>query len=399
MRGHRVPWTLRVSIANAAVLWYNGTMVIAEIGTSHEGSIEKAKRLIDAALYAEADAVKFQWVIADEILHPKTGFVDLPTGRIPLYERFKQLECPPDFYAQSLEYARSLGLKWICSPFGLKSLDELLTLKPDAVKIASPELNHFPMLKALRRALQTNEAASPAPIPVIVSSGVSKQSDIEAALAVLGTDGVTLLHCITSYPAPEEEYNVRLIAAFQKDFGVATGLSDHSLDPILVPCLAAAQGAVVFEKHITLSKKTSGLDDPVALEPQQFLQMTRALKQCRAAINRYGPERGGQEIIKQMEEQYGSGRVQKVLGNGIKALAPAEEKNYGRTNRSLHYMKAFEAGHLLAAGDVGVLRTEKVLTPGLGPEFLESVIGKKLRRAVQDGAGVAWEDFMEEQRP
>lgn len=382
-------------------------MVIAEIGTSHEGSIEKAKRLIDAAKEAEADAVKFQWVIADEILHPKTGFVDLPTGRIPLYERFKQLECPPDFYAQSLEYARSLGLKWICSPFGLKSLELLLELKPDAVKIASPELNHFPMLRALAsarkadtelksdEARKTNGAASPAPaaVPVIVSSGVSKQSDIEAALAILGTDGVTLLHCITSYPAPEEEYNVRLIAAFQKDFGVATGLSDHSLDPILVPCLAAAQGAVVFEKHITLSKKTSGLDDPVALEPEQFLQMTRALRQCQAAINRYGPERGGQEIIKQMEEQYGSARVQKVLGNGIKSLAPAEEKNYGRTNRSLHYMKAFEAGHVLTAEDIGVLRTEKILTPGLSPALYESVIGKKLRRAVQDGAGVLQEDL------
>ena len=368
-------------------------MVIAEIGTSHEGSLEKAKKLIDAAKEAEADAVKFQWVIADEILHPKTGFVDLPTGRIPLYERFKQLECPPDFYAASLECARSLGLKWICSPFGLKSLELLLELKPDAVKIASPELNHFPMLRALADWRKSNA------IPVIVSSGVSTKSDIEAALAVLGTDGVTLLHCITSYPAPEEEYNVRLKKKKKKDFGVATGLSDHSLDPILVPCLAASQGATVFEKHITLSKKTSGLDDPVALEPQQFLQMTRALKQCRAAINRYGPERGGQEIIKQMEEQYGSGRVQKVLGNGIKALAPAEEKNYGRTNRSLHYMKAFEAGHLLAAGDVGVLRTEKVLTPGLSPALYESVIGKKRRRAVQDGAGVAWEDFMEEQRP
>lgn len=395
------------TLAKFRPLCYNHSMVIAEIGTSHEGSIEKAKRLIDAAKEAEADAVKFQWVIADEILHPKTGFVDLPTGRIPLYERFKRLECPPDFYAQSLEYARSLGLKWICSPFGLKSLELLLELKPDAVKIASPELNHFPMLRALAaarkadgklksdEARKTNEAAAAAPaaIPVIVSSGVSKQRDIEAALAILGKSGVSLLHCVTSYPAPEEEYNVRLIAALKKDFGVETGLSDHSLAPVLVPCLAASQGATVFEKHITLSKKTSGLDDPVALEPGQFLQMTRALKQCQAAINRYGSERGEKEIIAQMSEQYGSERVQKVLGNGIKALAPAEEKNYGRTNRSLHYMKAFEAGHILEAGDVGVLRTEKVLTPGLSPEFLESVIGKKLRRAVDDGAGVAWEDI------
>ena len=138
-------------------------MVIAEIGTSHEGSIEKAKRLIDAAKEAEADAVKFQWVIADEILHPKTGFVDLPTGRIPLYERFKQLECPPDFYAATLEYARSLGLKWICSPFGLKSLELLLELKPDAVKIASPELNHFRCCANWRNGENRMRRATPFP--------------------------------------------------------------------------------------------------------------------------------------------------------------------------------------------------------------------------------------------
>ncbi|MBR5965535.1 MAG: N-acetylneuraminate synthase family protein, partial [Treponema sp.] len=183
------------------------------------------------------------------------------------------------------------------------------------------------------------------------------------------------------------------IAALKKQFGVECGLSDHSLDPVLVPCLAAAFGATAIEKHITLSKSTSGLDDPVALEPEQFLQMTRALKQCRAAINRYGPERGGQEIIAQMSEQYGDERVQKVLGNGVKALAPAEEKNYGRTNRSLHYMGAFEAGHVLREGDIGVLRTEKILSPGISPEFYESVIGKKLARAVEDGAGVQLEDL------
>ncbi|MCR5045622.1 MAG: N-acetylneuraminate synthase family protein [Treponema sp.] len=363
-------------------------MVIAEIGTSHEGSIEKAKELIDAASYAEADAVKFQWVIADEILHPKTGFVELPTGRIPLYERFRQLECPKEFYTETLAYARSKNLKWICSPFGLKSLEELISINPDAVKIASPELNHFPMLKAIKAAREKKG------FPVIVSSGVSKLKDIEAALAILGAENTSLLHCITSYPAPEEEYNVRLIFSLKEIFGIECGLSDHSLDPVLVPCLAAAKGATIFEKHITLSKKTSGLDDPVALEPEQFLQMTKALKQCEAAIKRYGNERGGQEIIKQMEEQFGSERVQKVLGSGVKKLAPAEEANYGRTNRSLHYMADFESGHILQAKDVGVLRTEKILSPGLAPECLDLILGKKLSRKAKDGAGISWEDFL-----
>ncbi len=369
-------------------------MIIAEIGTSHEGSFEKAKRLIDAAADAGAEAAKFQWVYADEILHPKTGFVDLPTGRIALYERFKQLECPSDFCKTALDYAHSKNLKFVCSPFGLKSLSQLLELKPDAVKIASPELNHFPMLRALAQFRSRQISRGEKPISVIVSSGVSKLKDIEVALEILGKENVALLHCVTSYPAPEDDYNVRLVSTLRGIFGVETGVSDHSLDAVLVPCLAAAEGATCFEKHITLSRKTSGLDDPVALETEQFAQMTQALRQCEAALSHYGRERGRQEIIKQISMQYGSERVETVLGSGVKKLAASEEKNYGRTNRSLRYMKKCSYNHILQESDIGVLRTEKILTPGIPPEFLELVIGKRLARQVESGDGVSLEDFM-----
>ncbi|MBD5435222.1 MAG: spore coat protein [Treponema sp.] len=369
-------------------------MIIAEIGTSHEGSFEKAKRLIDAAADCGADAAKFQWVYADEILHPKTGFVDLPTGRIPLYERFNQLECPKEFYKAALEYAHSKNLKFVCSPFGVKSLEQLLELNPDAVKIASPELNHFPMLRKLAQFRARQISCGENPIRVIVSSGVSKLKDIEAALEILGKENVALLHCVTAYPAPEDDYNVRLVSTLREIFGVETGISDHSLDAILVPCLAAAEGAACFEKHITLSKKTSGLDDPVALEPEQFLQMTQALRQCETALNHYGRERGRQEIINQISMQYGSEHVEKVLGSGVKSLATSEEKNYGRTNRSLRYVNTCSCAHILQESDVGVLRTEKILTPGIPPEFLERVIGKTLARKVESGDPVCLEDFM-----
>lgn len=369
-------------------------MIIAEIGTSHEGSFEKAKCLIDAAAECGADAAKFQWVYADEILHPKTGFVDLPTGRIPLYERFKQLECPKEFYKAALEYAHSKNLKFVCSPFGVKSLEQLFELNPDAVKIASPELNHFPMLRLLAQFRARQISCGENPIRVIVSSGVSKLKDIEAALEILGKENVALLHCVTAYPAPEDDYNVRLVSTLREIFGVETGISDHSLDAILVPCLAAAEGAACFEKHITLSKKTSGLDDPVALEPEQFSQMTQALRQCEAALNHYGRERGRQEIINQISMQYGSERVEKVLGSGVKNLAASEEKNYGRTNRSLRYMNTCSCAHVLQESDVGVLRTEKILMPGIPPEFFERVIGKRLVRNVESGDAVCLEDFM-----
>jgi sialic acid synthase SpsE len=150
--------------------------VIAEIGTSHGGSFEKACQLIDAAVQAGADSVKFQWVYADEILHPDTGIVTLPTGRIRLYDRFRELEVSPRFYAQVRAYAASCHIGFICSPFGLRRLRELLEIGPDAVKIASPELNHFPLLSALaeyrKKQIGLYRQTGELPIPVILQEGL-----------------------------------------------------------------------------------------------------------------------------------------------------------------------------------------------------------------------------------
>ena len=365
-------------------------MIIAEIGTSHEGSLEKAFQLVDAAADSGADAIKFQWVYADEILHPKTGMVKLPTGDIPLYERFRQLECPPDFYRQMIEYVHSKGCKFCCSPFGLRSLAELLELKPDYVKIASPELNHFPMLKALA---EYRAKAGTAAVPVILSSGVSRLEDIQKAIDIVGTDNVYLLHCITSYPAPESEYNLKVIKTLSEKFGIECGVSDHSLDPILVPCLSVACGGTVIEKHITLSRQTMGLDDPVALEPEQFAMMVHTVHQSEAALRHYGYELGYNRILNQLAEQFGKEKINSVLGDGIKRLAPAEEANYGRTNRSIHFMNDMKAGEVVRAEDVAVLRTEKVLTPGLTPDWLDKVVSSVLTRDVEAGQGVQKEDI------
>lgn len=368
--------------------------IIAEIGTSHGGSEEKARRLIDAAADAGADAVKFQWVYADEILHPDTGFVRLPSGNVRLYDRFRALERGPSFYAAMLDYAHSRNLQFACSPFGLRSLRELLELRPDCVKIASPELNHFPMLRALARARASARESGGRPVRVIVSSGVSSLSDIERALAILGTDGVSLLHCVTSYPAPETEYNLRLLQTLRAVFGVETGVSDHSMDPVLVPSLAAAAGGAVTEKHITLSRASDGLDDPVALEPEQFSLMVRCVRQCEAAVSRYGAEAGGARIIRQMEDSYGGKMTAAVLGDGVKRLAASEADNYRRTNRSLHFLRAMRAGQTVGEDDIAVLRTEKLLSPGISPEYLDTVRGARLCRDVSAGAGVQFEDFL-----
>lgn len=366
-------------------------MIIAEIGTSHQGSLEKAIKLIDAAADSGADVIKFQWVYADEILHPDTGFVKLPAGNIPLYQRFKQFECDVSFYKELLDYVHSKNCKFCCSPFGERSLKELLQINPDIVKVASPELNHFPMLNALAEYRKNEIEQGKVPVQVILSSGVSKLSDIEKAIEILGTENVSLLHCITSYPAPEEEYNLKLITNLKNIFGIETGVSDHSLNPILVPVMSFYCGGTIIEKHFTLSKTTDGLDDPVALEPEEFATMVHVVHQTEVVLKHYGTEIGKERIFQQLSEQFGEELLNKVLGTGIKKLAPAENANYGRTNRSLHFMHSMKKGDVISRDDIGVLRTEKILTPGISPEFLKTVTDCILSRDVTAGEGVTFD--------
>ncbi|MBO7637988.1 MAG: N-acetylneuraminate synthase family protein, partial [Treponema sp.] len=211
--------------------------------------------------------------------------------------------------------------------------------------------------------------------------------------------------CITSYPAPEKEYNVQAVETLSKIFGIPTGISDHSLDPVLVPVLSSAMGGIMVEKHITLSKMTDGLDDPVALEEEGFTQMCSALRQTDVLFNRYqrDMEAGGSiqlqnpaltQTLKQLSEQYGDEKVNLVLGSGIKVLAESERANYGRTNRSLHYLREMKKGDAVKSGDISVLRTEKVLSPGIAPDYLDMIQGAVLTRDVNAGDGVQFKDFM-----
>ncbi len=356
-------------------------LIIAEIGTSHGADQAKARELVAAARDSGAGCAKFQLIHADEIIHPKTGIVPLPGGDTSLYAVFESLETPLSFYADIKEYAESLGLLFLCTPFGPESARELASLKPAFLKSASPELNHFPLLAEL--------AATG--LPLIVSTGVSRLGDVEAALEALGypdvraPDSILLLHCVTAYPAPPEDYNLMAMANLGSVFGLPVGVSDHSLDPLLVPLAALASGACAVEKHFTLSKTDGGLDDPVALTPTEFSAMARELRAA-AGTN-------AEVIIAEASARFGAERVNAVLGDGVKRLAPAERANYGRTNRSLHAMRSIKKGEIIRREDVGILRTEKVLRPGLRPEFLDEAIGRRAARDIEDGEGIVWGDL------
>ena len=362
-----------IQIGSRTVGGEHPLFVIAEVGTSHGGDFSKACALIDAAVQAGADCVKFQHVIASEIIHPLTGTVPLPGGNIPLFTRFQELEVGIDFFARCKTYTEEKEAVFLCTPFGLESARQLETLHPAAFKIASPELNHFPLLREIKTA----------GAPVLLSTGVATLDDIALAVEITG-DSSVLLHCITAYPAPEEEYNLNVLAILTNRFGVPVGVSDHSLDPILVPALAAAAGGAVLEKHITLANDDTGLDDPIALTPDKFREMTAAVWEAQTA--------GLEKTVEKLSSQFGWQRVKKVLGDGEKRLASAEETNYYTTKRSIHAVCPIPAGEAFSEANTALLRTEKVLNPGLFPQYWPSILGNRALRDIPDGRGITWDD-------
>ena len=353
-------------------------LVIAEIGTGHGGDPVKASELLHAAREAGAGCAKFQHVYAREIIHPDTGLVPLPGGPVSLYDRFVGLETEPDFFAVLKEKAETLGLLFLCTPFGARSARELTEIGVRAVKVASPELNHVELLDEIARMA----------LPTILSSGVSTLGDIERAVDRLRSaaghgPSLALLHCVTAYPAPAEDYNLRILEPLSVLLGLAAGVSDHSRDPVLVPALSVCAGASIVEKHICLSRSDPGLDDPIALPPEEFLRMTDAIRTA---------ARDPRSAREALERDYGRDQVEAVLGDGRKRLAPSERANYGRTNRSLHALRPIPRGEAFTRENVAALRTEKVLRPGLGPEFLEILLGRRAARDVPDGEGIEWGD-------
>jgi len=354
-------------------------MVIAELGTSHGADPVKAGELIEAASEAGADCIKFQIVYAREILHPNTGEVLLPGGKIRLYDRFRELELKPGFFADMKERVEKKGLLFLCTPFGLESARELMELRPKCVKIASPELNFSALLR---------EVASYR-LPILLSTGVSKLADIEEALSIMeeahGGAPLCLLHCVTSYPAPETDYNLRVLKSLSSVLGVPVGISDHSLDPFLVPVLGSAMGAAVIEKHFCLSRDDPGLDDPIALPPDSFGQMVKALREAEKA--------GADVTLDAMCRERGRELVEGILGDGVKRLAPSEKANYERTNRSIHALRDIHEGEIIERDMIASLRTEKILRPGLPPIWEEKIIGRKAGNFIPAGEGIRFEDL------
>jgi pseudaminic acid synthase len=262
--------------------------IIAELSANHHQDFERAARLIDAAKDAGADAVKLQTYTPDTItIHSdrsefRIGGGTLWDGR-SLYDLYGEAFTPWDWQPKLKQMANDVGLALFSSPFDGTAVDFLESMDVPAYKVASFELVDIPLIQKIARSGK----------PIIMSTGMSTSEEIEEALAAARQEGATeiaLLKCTNAYPSPADEMNLRTIPELARKFGVPSGLSDHTVG-IAVPVAAAALGACIIEKHLTLSRADHGPDSAFSLEPAEFKTMVDAVRFAEKALGaaRFGP--------------------------------------------------------------------------------------------------------------
>lgn len=329
--------------------------IIAEAGSNHNGSLDAALRLIDAAADARADAVKFQTFRADKLYPRGAGKSDYLGDERSIYDIIQAMEMPPDWLPKLAEHARARGLHFLTSAFDEASVDLVDPYVP-AFKCASYEMTHAPLLQHMARKGK----------PVIVSTGTATLVEVGEAVRAArraGNRDLILLQCTAAYPAPLESINARALATLREVFGVLTGLSDHSRDPIVAPMAAAALGAVVIEKHFTLSNRLPGPDHPFAVEPRELAELVRRVREVEAA-----------------------------RGTGGKVVQPVEEELRRFARRSVFATRRIDAGERLTQENTAVLRCGK-LGYGLHPAEHPHALGRAARRVIERDTPIGWDDL------
>jgi N,N'-diacetyllegionaminate synthase len=330
------------------------TYVIAEVGSNHNGDIALAKRLIDVAAEAGADAAKFQAFRAAEHYSRFTpGFTYLENKgeHLATYDLIKSLEIDRNWHALLMEHAKSRGITFLSSPCDAEAIDQLAALSMTAFKVASFDL---PDLQLIRRMARFNR-------PIILSTGMATYADIESAVNTIHHEGNTqiiLLQCTSLYPAPAELSNLAAMKTMQRSFGCLVGYSDHTLGDHV--CVAAvALGATVIEKHITLDRKAKGPDHPFAIEPDELKTMIRRIRE-----------------------------VEQAIGDGIKdGPRPAEKEMFEKGRRSLHAKRVLRPGDVIRPEDVCIKR------PGYGipPQMIETIYGMVVQQEIPEDHWIGWD--------
>lgn len=318
--------------------------LIAEAGVNHNGKIETAFRLCDAAMEAGVDAIKFQTWKTENIV---TKSADLATyqkrniqNKQPSqYEMLKELELGYDEFVKIKEYCDQIGISFLSTPDDFDSLNFLISLDLELVKVGSGDVNNIPFLRQIGNKK----------IPVILSTGMAYLGEVEHAYNILlnqGAPEVTLLHCTTNYPCPMNEVNLAAMKTLKESFKCKVGYSDHTLG-IEIPVAAVAMGAEVIEKHFTLDKDMEGPDHSASLDPVELKAMVNAIR-----------------------------NIELALGDGIKRPNASEIKISEVVKKRIVALKPISNGETFTENNITVKRTND----GIQAEFWDLVYGRKAHR-------------------
>lgn len=321
----------------------NKVLIIAEAGVNHNGNLDNAFKLIDAAVDAGVDYVKFQTFKSENLVSKSAKKADYQiqnTGNSTdsQYEMLKKLELSHENHELLIDYCKQKNIQFFSTAFDLDSLQYLKEIGLDLVKIPSGEITNLPYL---RRAAQLFKK-------VILSTGMCTMEDIEAAINVflaedISKDDITILHCNTEYPTPMYDVNLKAMLSIQQEFGTEIGYSDHTLG-IEVPVAAVALGASVIEKHFTLDNTMEGPDHAASLEPHQLKEMVKAIRNIEQAIS----------------------------GDGLKKPSASEMKNIEIARKSIVASASISKGEIFTEENLTIKRPGT----GISPMKWDEVIGK-----------------------
>ncbi|MBC8489755.1 MAG: N-acetylneuraminate synthase [Bacteroidetes bacterium] len=319
---------------------YN-VLIIAEAGINHNGSLKTAHKLIDVAVDAGADVVKFQTFTAEAVVSKgaaKAAYQKETTDAgESQYEMIRKLELDKEAHIELIAYCEQKGIEFLSSPFDHKSIDLLDDIELKRFKIPSGEITNLPYLRHIGSLGK----------PIILSTGMATLKEVEYALNVLEESGtpksqITVLHCNTEYPTPMEDVNLKAMLTIRNELGVNIGYSDHTLG-IEVPIAAVAMGATIIEKHFTLDRKLPGPDHAASLEPNELKEMVKAIR-----------------------------NIEKAMGDGIKKPSPSEIKNMPIARKSIVAKTLIKKGEIFTEENLTVKRPGT----GISPMEWDNVIGK-----------------------
>jgi N-acetylneuraminate synthase len=361
----------RVSIGDRTLGGANPAFIVAEVGINHDGKLDRALEMIRVAAGAGADCVKFQLFRAAGTYQPRAGtYHPASGGAVAIYDLMEAMEMPVDWIPRLMEACRGEGVQFLTSVCDETVLAALDPWPMPAFKVASYEISHLPLFRALGRRGR----------PVILSTGAAQLGDIEEALAALGSGGkapALLLHCVASYPTPPEHCNLEVIRTLGQAFpDCVVGYSDHSADPVRAPMQAVALGAKLIEKHFTLDRSRPGPDHGFAVDPAGLGAMVRAIRATEADLRAGHPAPPDPPL----------------LGSGARITQDLEAALRRFAYRTLFAAADIPAGSVIGADQVAVLRCGEGM-PGLHPRHYDLVTSGRVKatRTVPAHAPITWD--------